>query len=264
MAAGDQRLEMAMGRMLQIGVTIAALVVLAGGVLSLGSGAAHVTGLPTLPRRTTNKDAFGLHYDGGVLSERQRSHRIRYPAPDCDPHLPRPVRPGGIRLDERPALYGGERSGVCDPAVQSLLAPLIRGPVLDSSETTRLLPARRKLFPPQKAAIGMRHVWVNWPRSPPPHFFPIAFLLICRISGTSRTGNTGLGNAIQWVTCTQIHCGGIMAERQDQRSENQPSHDAQVKGGQHSQSGSGSRAGETQNSGTQNTGTEKIGHPKLG
>ncbi len=35
MAAGDQRLEMAMGRMLQIGVTIAALVVLAGGVLSL-------------------------------------------------------------------------------------------------------------------------------------------------------------------------------------------------------------------------------------
>jgi hypothetical protein len=55
-----------------------------------------------------------------------------------------------------------------------------------------------------------------------------------------------------------------MAERQDQRSENQPSHDAQVKGGQQSQSGSGSRAGETQNSGTQNTGTEKSGTQNSG
>ena len=61
-ANGDQRLEAAMGRMLQIGVTVAALVVAAGGVLYLiqQGGArpdyAHFHGVPE-----------GLNSVGGIL-----------------------------------------------------------------------------------------------------------------------------------------------------------------------------------------------------
>lgn len=50
-----------------------------------------------------------------------------------------------------------------------------------------------------------------------------------------------------------------MAEHQDQRSQNQPNRDAQVKGGQQSHSGSGGRSDEMQNSGTQNSGQQNSG-----
>lgn len=43
-----------------------------------------------------------------------------------------------------------------------------------------------------------------------------------------------------------------MAEEREKRAQNQPSHEAQVKGGQHSHSGSEDEERKTQNSGTHN------------
>jgi len=75
MAAGDQRLEMAMGRMLQIGVTIAAFVVLAGGVLSLVQAPhtlpdyQHLHGAPPTRMHVDSIMTAAFYRNGGAVIE---------------------------------------------------------------------------------------------------------------------------------------------------------------------------------------------------
>jgi uncharacterized membrane protein len=75
MAISDQQLERAMGRMLQIGVTIAALVVLAGGVLRLAqaprvaSDYRHFHGAPPAFEHAGSIIAAAFHLNGSAVIE---------------------------------------------------------------------------------------------------------------------------------------------------------------------------------------------------
>jgi uncharacterized membrane protein len=71
----DQRLEIAMGHMLRIGVTIAALVVLAGGVLYLSQNRGpvpdyhHFRGAPTIYEHVGQIAKGARHFDSRAIIE---------------------------------------------------------------------------------------------------------------------------------------------------------------------------------------------------
>ncbi len=106
-----------MGRMLQIGVTVAALVVLAGGILYLlQSGGskpdyAHFQGAPAAVSTVSGIVSGAMHMDA-----RERD-RIRDSAADCDADLQGDLRGGWVCDAAGPVLYGGECGGAGDFAV---------------------------------------------------------------------------------------------------------------------------------------------------
>ncbi|HEY1901482.1 MAG TPA: DUF1634 domain-containing protein [Terracidiphilus sp.] len=75
MSEKDQRLEVAMGHMLRIGVTVAALVVLAGGILYLAQAGGvmpdyrHFHGAPVMYKHVGAIIASALHLDSKSLIE---------------------------------------------------------------------------------------------------------------------------------------------------------------------------------------------------
>ena len=75
MPGNDQRLEIAMGRMLRIGVTVAALVVLAGGIFYLSQSGrpipdySHFHGAPVAYEHVTAIFAGALRFDSKSLIE---------------------------------------------------------------------------------------------------------------------------------------------------------------------------------------------------
>lgn len=75
MATNEHQLEIAMGRMLQVGVTVAALVVLAGGILRLVHSPApkpdysHFHGAPAGYEHIGSIAAGAFHLDGSSMVE---------------------------------------------------------------------------------------------------------------------------------------------------------------------------------------------------
>jgi uncharacterized membrane protein len=72
---GDQRLEIAMGNMLRIGVTVAAITVLAGGILNLAHSHgpapdySHFHGAPAAEEHVGSIVRGAIHLDGPSLIE---------------------------------------------------------------------------------------------------------------------------------------------------------------------------------------------------